>query len=64
MDLLNLKLERDKLEQIRSGEKTGRPLGGKQFVALLEEITGRSLIKKKAGPQEKLVNSYCAPRYD
>jgi hypothetical protein len=30
---------------------TGRPLGDDRFVAQVEMITGRNLIKKKVGPK-------------
>ena len=38
---------------IRRHERTGRPLGSRQFVADLEEMTGRELAKKKPGPKRK-----------
>ena len=38
---------------IRRHERTGRPLGSSQFVADLEEMTGRELAKKRPGPKPK-----------
>jgi len=35
----------------RNHSNTGRPLGDKKFIDLLEEITGRTLHKKKPGPK-------------
>jgi putative transposase len=39
------------LETIRSGERTGRPLGDAAFVARLEAATGRRLARRKPGPK-------------
>ena len=39
------------LEAIRRGERTGRPLGGTDFVARLEAETGRTLSPRKRGPK-------------
>jgi len=40
-------------ETIRRGERTGRPLGDKDFVARLEAETGRTLAPQKAGRKRK-----------
>ena len=39
---------------IRSGERTGRPLGGPDFVAGLERRLGRVLSRRKPGPKPKI----------
>ena len=41
----------EKLNQLRLATQTGRPLGDKDFIARLEEITGRLLKPKKPGPK-------------
>ena len=46
-------LEDDTLEAIRGGERTGRPLGGDDFVAELEAATGRRLARQKPGPKPR-----------
>jgi putative transposase len=46
-------LAADDLETLRSHERTGRPLGGKSFVAGIEAQLGRSLAKRKPGPKPK-----------
>ena len=38
-------------EQIRKHEKTGRPLGSKEFIQKLEQFLGRVLVKQKPGPK-------------
>ena len=38
-------------EAIRAGERTGRPLGDKRFVARLEKRLGRTLARQKPGPK-------------
>jgi putative transposase len=38
---------------IRSGERTGRPLGSPAFVAELEQRLGRVLAPRKRGPKPK-----------
>lgn len=39
------------LETIRAHTKTGRPLGGEEFIRTLEKITGRTLMPQKRGPK-------------
>lgn len=41
------------LETLRSGERTGRPLGDDAFVKSLEQTTGRQLARRKPGPKPK-----------
>ena len=50
-------LAEDEAEAIRRGERTGRPLGDKDFIARLEAETGRELAIKKAGRKPKVVGS-------
>lgn len=40
-------------DAIRSGERTGRPLGSAAFVARLEKRLGRPLARQKPGPKPK-----------
>jgi putative transposase len=40
-------------EAMRQHERTGRPLGSETFVRQLESMLGRTLTKKKPGPQAK-----------
>ena len=42
-------------DALRSGERTGRPLGDTAFVAVLEASLGRTLARKKAGRKPKAV---------
>jgi putative transposase len=42
----------DQYSAIRSHEKTGRPLGDDGFLERLEQLTARSLKKKKPGPKK------------
>lgn len=39
--------------EMRSHEKTGRPLGEPDFVSRLEELTGRRLARRKPGPKPR-----------
>lgn len=41
------------IENLRSHEKTGRPLGDESFIDKLEELTGASLKYKKPGPKPR-----------
>jgi putative transposase len=50
-DFLEVGLDDAMLETIRSGERTGRPLGDAAFVARLESATGRDLARRKPGPK-------------
>jgi putative transposase len=40
-------------ETLRWHSRTGRPLGGPEFVSRLEILTGRSLMRKKSGPRRR-----------
>jgi putative transposase len=46
-------LTRDEIEDIRSRERTGRPLGTAQFIARMEKKLGRTLSPQKRGPKPK-----------
>ncbi len=46
-------LDAETHEQIRRGERTGRPLGDDSFVAILEAATGRALARQKPGPKPR-----------
>ena len=37
-------------ELLRRHERTGRPLGDRPFLMRLEELTGRTLARRKPGP--------------
>jgi len=50
-DLLASGLKDEEREAIRRGERTGRPLGGKTFIARLERRLGRTLARQKPGPR-------------
>jgi len=41
------------LDTFRKHERTGRPLGDKDFITKIEEMTGRALRKKKGGRPKK-----------
>ena len=47
------KEKEEDLDIFRKHETTGRPLGDKDFITKAEEITGRTLRKKKAGRPKK-----------
>jgi putative transposase len=44
-------LDDEALEDIRRGERTGRPLGSAAFIKRLEKRTGRQLARRKPGPK-------------
>jgi putative transposase len=46
----------DEIEEIRSRERTGRPLGAARFVARMEKKLGRTLTPQKRGPKPKKQN--------
>jgi len=50
---LNAGLSDEAAQAIRRGERTGRPLGDKEFIARLEAVSGRVLAPKKAGRKPK-----------
>jgi putative transposase len=52
-DFLGGGLRADEHAAIRTGERTGRPLGAAAFVARLEKRLGRSLARQKPGPKSK-----------
>lgn len=47
--------------RIRRHEKTGRPLGGAQFIAHLEEASGRVLRPRTRGPKRKPARFMVSP---
>jgi putative transposase len=48
---LTVDVEEMELQAFRKHERTGRPLGGAEFLMLLETILGRILGKQKTGPK-------------
>jgi len=52
-DLLTSGPEETMMETIRAGERTGRPLGDKQFIHDVEHATGRAVAPRKRGPKAK-----------
>jgi putative transposase len=46
-------IEKEQVEAIRKGERTGRPLGGAPFLKRLEKRLGRTLVRQKPGPKPK-----------
>jgi REP-associated tyrosine transposase len=50
-ELLASGLSDEEHEAIRRHERTGRPLGEESFIEHLEQLTSRSLRKKKPGPK-------------
>lgn len=52
-EFLSSGLSECQLEQLRSAERTGRPLGGEAFLSKLESETGRTLLRKKPGPKPR-----------
>lgn len=47
-------LAADEAEALRTGERTGRPVGSAAFVAGLEQRTGRTLTRRKPGPKARI----------
>jgi putative transposase len=45
------------LEEIRKNSRTGRPLGSKEFIESLEDLTGMSIFPKKPGRKAKSEHS-------
>ncbi len=43
----------DDLEQLRKNQSTGRPLGGEEFIDMLEKITGIPIRKRRPGRPSK-----------
>ncbi len=54
-DFLADGLAPDLAAALRRGERTGRPLGDKRFIAKLERRVGRKLTKGKPGPKPKAI---------
>ena len=48
-----LRMEDEKIKELRKSIGTGRPLGTELFLKVLEVKTGRILIKQKPGPKPK-----------
>ena len=40
-------------EELRSHERTGRPLGNERFIEKLEKLLSRALCRRKPGPKPK-----------
>ena len=53
--LLTSASREDELKALRAHERTGRPLGDENFLALLERNLGRILRRQKPGPKGKPV---------
>lgn len=51
--LLNETLTEDECDLLRSGERTGRPLGSSKFITRLEKRLHRTLARQKPGPKPK-----------
>lgn len=43
----------EQAEVLRRGERTGRPVGSDEFVAMLEGLTGRTIHRQKPGPKRQ-----------
>ena len=44
-------LTRSEIDRLRQHTSTGRPAGDRQFIAELEYLTGRRLVRRKPGPK-------------
>ncbi len=51
---LNKATSEEITEEMKKSELTGRPLGSKVFLEKLENLLGRTVIRKKPGPQKML----------
>jgi len=49
--LLTSAIRGEELKALRAHERTGRPLGDENFLALLEKNLGRILRRRKPGPK-------------
>lgn len=52
-NFLNQGLTESEIKQIAEHEKSGRPLGNDEFIRKIEEMTGRTLRKKRPGRRKK-----------
>ena len=59
--LLTSAIREDELKALRAHERTGRPLGDKNFLALLEQNLGRILRRQKPGPKNVQARRVCGP---
>ena len=50
--LLTSVIRDEELKALRAHERTGRPLGDENFLALLEQNLGRILRRQKPGPKD------------
>jgi putative transposase len=50
-DFLSVEIADDEIEALQKHERTGRPLGSREFVEDLEERLGRTLLPQKPGPK-------------
>jgi len=46
-------LKKEEVDLIKKHSSTGRPLGGKEFIAALEGSLGRKLAKQRPGPKPR-----------
>jgi putative transposase len=53
----------DLAKQLHTHENTGRPLGKKAFVALLETKVGRPLAPRKPGRKPKMEGKWVSPEF-
>ena len=54
---LSQDLSESEMDMLRNHERTGRPLGEKEFIIQIEKALGRTLQPKKPGPKPKKVKS-------
>ncbi|MCK4840054.1 MAG: transposase [Desulfobulbaceae bacterium] len=52
-ELLSSDLTDEEYQTLRSHERSGRPLGSDDFMASIEKLTSRVLIRQKPGPKKK-----------
>src|SRR5271157_227001 len=60
--LLTSAISEEELKALRAHERTGRPLGDENFLALLEQNLGRILRRQKPGPKNVQARCVCCPR--
>lgn len=51
--IANCDLKNEEIHMIKKHSSTGRPLGGKEFIAALEVNLGRKLTKQRPGPKPR-----------
>jgi len=50
-DFLSTEISNDEAAALQKHERTGRPLGSREFVEDLEDRLGRALLPQKPGPR-------------